>query len=50
VEANITSPDGVQGVVEQVENGELPNFEHVHACGKYEISQVRAMKADGVMS
>jgi len=34
VEADISKDDGVEGVVKQVEKGELPSFHHVYACGK----------------
>ena len=33
VEADIASPEGVQGVVDKVKEGELPTFQHVYSCG-----------------
>lgn len=35
VEADITSPEGVQGVVDRVRAGELPSFQHVYCSGMY---------------
>lgn len=32
VEADILSPQGVQGVVDQVKAGKLPSFQHVYSC------------------
>lgn len=33
VEADVTSEQGVQGVVDRVKAGELPDFQHVYATG-----------------
>lgn len=33
VEADITSENGVQSVVDKVKAGSLPAFQHVHSCG-----------------
>ena len=33
VEADITSENGVQSVVDKVKAGKLPAFQHVHTCG-----------------
>jgi NAD(P)-dependent dehydrogenase (short-subunit alcohol dehydrogenase family) len=35
VEADITSDQGVKGVVDKVRKGELPAFQHVYAAGKF---------------
>ena len=35
VEADITSENGVQGVVDQVKAGKLPAFQHVYSCGMF---------------
>ena len=35
VEADITSEDGIQHVVEQVKAGKLSAFQHVYSTGKY---------------
>ncbi|KAL2803350.1 hypothetical protein BJX63DRAFT_412149 [Aspergillus granulosus] len=37
VEASVTSNDGVKGVVDKVQAGELPSFQHVYSCvgGEY---------------
>lgn len=35
VEANILSEHGLQGVVEEVESGHLPAFQHVYSAGVY---------------
>jgi NAD(P)-dependent dehydrogenase (short-subunit alcohol dehydrogenase family) len=37
VEANILSPTGVQGVVDKIEAGQLPPFQHVYATGSSPI-------------
>lgn len=34
VEADVTSEDGVQSVVDRVRQGELPSFQHVYATGR----------------
>jgi NAD(P)-dependent dehydrogenase (short-subunit alcohol dehydrogenase family) len=34
VEADVTSDQGVQGVVDQIKAGKLPAFQHVYATGK----------------
>ena len=33
VEADVTSDEGVQGVVDQVKAGKLPAFQHVYSTG-----------------
>lgn len=33
--ADITSDTGVREVVQRVKAGELPEFQHVYACGEY---------------
>jgi NAD(P)-dependent dehydrogenase (short-subunit alcohol dehydrogenase family) len=35
VEADILSEHGIQGVVEKVESGHLPAFQHVYGAGVY---------------
>lgn len=37
VEADVTSPDGVQKVVDKVRAGELPAFQHVYSAGSCSI-------------
>jgi NAD(P)-dependent dehydrogenase (short-subunit alcohol dehydrogenase family) len=34
VEADVTSENGVQSVVDRVQKGELPPFQHVYATGR----------------
>lgn len=34
-EADVTSPDGVQSVVQRVREGQLPSFQHVYSSGEY---------------
>ena len=34
IEADITTYDVVQGVVDLVKAGKLPAFQHVHSCGR----------------
>ena len=42
VEANILSEHGIQGVVEKVESGHLPAFQHVYSAGGY-LFNVRSL-------
>lgn len=42
VTADISSDDGVAGIVEQVESGKLPGFQHVYSGGRY-LFQVCSM-------
>jgi NAD(P)-dependent dehydrogenase (short-subunit alcohol dehydrogenase family) len=44
VEADILSEHGIQGVVEEVENGRLPAFQHVYGAG------VQLLDASSVVS
>ena len=37
VEADVISEDGVQSVVDQVQAGKLPSFQHVYSCGKLDL-------------
>jgi NAD(P)-dependent dehydrogenase (short-subunit alcohol dehydrogenase family) len=36
-EADVTSPGGVQSVVQRVREGQLPSFQHVYSSGKYAL-------------
>lgn len=44
VEADVTSEQGVQGVLDRVKAGELPDFQHVYATGTYDARSTRDMK------
>ena len=41
VEADITSENGVKGVVDKVEKGDLPAFQHVFGAGKSHLVVLR---------
>ncbi|KAK4500924.1 hypothetical protein PRZ48_009116 [Zasmidium cellare] len=50
VEANVVSDDGVQNVVDKVEAGELPAFQHVYSCvgGMFAASSLLELSMDKV--